>query len=61
MQQAEAARAEPVFVAPAQKFRSFLWSTWSIIETTKWHEINILACIHFYFLYPFSDWLSSKI
>ena len=38
MQQGEATRAEPVFVVPAQKLRSFLLSTWAILQTTKWHE-----------------------
>ena len=54
MQQAEATRDEPVFVAPAQKLRSFLLSIWAILQTTKWHRINTLECIHFYFLYPSS-------
>ena len=54
MQQAEATRAEPVFVAPAQKLRSFLSSTWAILQTTKWHEIDTLEYVHFYFVYPCS-------
>ena len=40
IEQAEATRAEPVFVAPAQKHGSFLLRIWGILQTTKWHEIN---------------------
>ena len=54
MQQAEATRAEPVFVASARKFRSFLLSIWATLQTTPNDmklEINTLECVHFYFLY----------
>ena len=57
MQQAEATIAESVFVSPAQKLKSFLLSIWARLQTTKWHEINTLQCIHFYFLYPCSAYL----
>ena len=57
MQQAEATRVEAIFVTPAQKLRSFLFSIWAILQTTKWHEINTLECVHFYFLYPCSAYL----
>ena len=35
MQQAETTGAEPVFVAPAQNFRSFLLSTWAIMVAAR--------------------------
>ena len=54
MQQAEATRAEPVFVAPAQKCTSFLLSIWTILQTIKWLKINTFSCVHFYSLYPCS-------
>ena len=54
MQQAEATKAEPVFVAPPQKLISFLLSFWAILETTKWCKIKTLECIYFYSLYPCS-------
>ena len=54
MQQDEATRAEPVFVATVQKRRSFLLSIWAVLHTTKWHEINTLECVHIYFLCPCS-------
>ena len=55
--QATAIRAEPVFVAPAQKLRSFLLSIWAILQTSTWHKINILKCIYFYFFYTCSVYL----
>ena len=57
MQQAETARAKPIFFELARKFRSFLSSIWAILQTTKWHEINTLECVHFYVLYPCSTHL----
>ena len=51
MQPAEATEANLVFVAPAQKFRSFLLSFWATLQTT--HDmklqINTHECVHFYF------------
>ena len=35
MQQAETTGAEPVFVAPAQNFRSFLLSIWAIMVAAR--------------------------
>ena len=35
MQQTEATRAEPVFVAPAQKLKYFLLRVSAILHTTK--------------------------
>ena len=51
MQQAEAARAEIVFVALTQKFRSFLLRIWAILQNTKWHKISTPECVDFYFPY----------
>ena len=47
-------KAESVFVAPAQKRRSSVYSIWDILQTTKWHKINTLECVHFFFVYPCS-------
>ena len=52
MHQPEATRAEPIFVAPAQKLRPFLLSIEAILQPTRWHEIKTLECVQFYFLYP---------
>ena len=49
MRQAEAAKAEPVFVAQAQKLRSFLLTIWAIFQSTKLNEISTLECVHYYF------------
>ena len=30
----------------------FLITIWAILQTNKWHEINTVECVYFYFLYP---------
>ena len=59
--EAEATRTEPIFVAPAQRFTSFLSSIWAILQATKWHKINTLESVHFYFLYPSSPHLPDTV
>ena len=64
MQQVEATKVEPVYVAPAQKFRSFLLSIWTTIQTTPNDiklEINILECFLFYFLYLCSAYVPEVV
>ena len=53
-QQADAIRAGPVFHTATQKLKHFLLSFLAILQTTKWHEINTLECVHCHFLYPYN-------